>query len=218
MTTPRSVQLVLRTRQAGMKFLVLGGTRFLGRHLVDLALARGDDVTVFTRGKQPNHWQRPRHRARRQSRPGRFARPARARGRHVGCGRRHQRLRAARRAAIGGAPVAARRPLSLRVVDLRVHRCEPGGTDREGPRRHARGSGHRRDRQVLRSAQGGVRARGERDVTAIARSTCVPGSSSVRTIPPTASATGSRDSCNRHCSATARPRRSCLTRPRGRSS
>ena len=40
-----------------MRLLVLGGTRFLGRHLVDLALARGDDVTVFTRGKQPNHWQ-----------------------------------------------------------------------------------------------------------------------------------------------------------------
>jgi 2'-hydroxyisoflavone reductase len=39
-----------------MKLLVLGGTRFLGRHLVDLALARGGDVTVFTRGKQPNHW------------------------------------------------------------------------------------------------------------------------------------------------------------------
>jgi 2'-hydroxyisoflavone reductase len=39
-----------------MRLLVLGGTRFLGRHLVDLALARGDDVTVFTRGKQPNHW------------------------------------------------------------------------------------------------------------------------------------------------------------------
>jgi nucleoside-diphosphate-sugar epimerase len=39
-----------------MKLLVLGGTRFLGRHLVDLALARGDDITIFTRGKQPNHW------------------------------------------------------------------------------------------------------------------------------------------------------------------
>lgn len=39
-----------------MKLLVLGGTRFLGRHLVDLALARGDEVAVFTRGKQPNHW------------------------------------------------------------------------------------------------------------------------------------------------------------------
>jgi 2'-hydroxyisoflavone reductase len=39
-----------------MKLLVLGGTRFLGRHLVDLAVERGNDVTVFTRGKQPNHW------------------------------------------------------------------------------------------------------------------------------------------------------------------
>ncbi len=39
-----------------MKLLVLGGTRFLGRHLVDAALARGDEVTVFTRGKQPDHW------------------------------------------------------------------------------------------------------------------------------------------------------------------
>ncbi len=39
-----------------MRLLILGGTRFLGRHLVDLALARGDDVTVFTRGKQPNPW------------------------------------------------------------------------------------------------------------------------------------------------------------------
>jgi len=39
-----------------MKLLVLGGTRFLGRHLVDAALARGDAVTVFTRGQQPNPW------------------------------------------------------------------------------------------------------------------------------------------------------------------
>jgi 2'-hydroxyisoflavone reductase len=39
-----------------MNLLVLGGTRFLGRHLVDAALARGDSVTAFTRGRQPNHW------------------------------------------------------------------------------------------------------------------------------------------------------------------
>jgi 2'-hydroxyisoflavone reductase len=39
-----------------VKLLILGGTRFLGRHVVDAALARGDDVTVFTRGRQPNHW------------------------------------------------------------------------------------------------------------------------------------------------------------------
>ena len=39
-----------------MKLLVLGGTRFLGRHLVDAALARGIDVTIFTRGRTPVPW------------------------------------------------------------------------------------------------------------------------------------------------------------------
>jgi Nucleoside-diphosphate-sugar epimerases len=29
----------------------LGGTKFLGRHVVDAALARGDEVTIFTRGQ-----------------------------------------------------------------------------------------------------------------------------------------------------------------------
>jgi 2'-hydroxyisoflavone reductase len=36
-----------------MRILVLGGTVFLGRHVVDAALARGDEVTVFTRGVHP---------------------------------------------------------------------------------------------------------------------------------------------------------------------
>jgi 2'-hydroxyisoflavone reductase len=36
-----------------MRLLVLGGTVFLGRHVVAAALARGDDVTVFTRGVHP---------------------------------------------------------------------------------------------------------------------------------------------------------------------
>jgi 2'-hydroxyisoflavone reductase len=34
-----------------MKLLVLGGTVFLGRHLVDAALARGHEVTLFNRGQ-----------------------------------------------------------------------------------------------------------------------------------------------------------------------
>jgi 2'-hydroxyisoflavone reductase len=33
-----------------MKLLILGGTKFLGRHLVDAGLARGHGVTTFTRG------------------------------------------------------------------------------------------------------------------------------------------------------------------------
>ena len=34
-----------------MKLLVLGGTRFLGRHLVEEALARGHEPTLFNRGR-----------------------------------------------------------------------------------------------------------------------------------------------------------------------
>lgn len=38
-----------------MKILILGGTKFLGRHLVDATLARGHEVTLFNRGKtNPN--------------------------------------------------------------------------------------------------------------------------------------------------------------------
>jgi 2'-hydroxyisoflavone reductase len=35
-----------------MKLLLLGGTQFLGRHVVEIALARGHSVTVFTRGRR----------------------------------------------------------------------------------------------------------------------------------------------------------------------
>jgi 2'-hydroxyisoflavone reductase len=34
-----------------MKLLVLGGTKFLGRHVVEAALARGHDMTIFHRGE-----------------------------------------------------------------------------------------------------------------------------------------------------------------------
>ena len=34
-----------------MRILILGGTRFLGRHLVEAALAHGHEVTLFNRGK-----------------------------------------------------------------------------------------------------------------------------------------------------------------------
>jgi len=39
-----------------MRLLVLGGTRFLGRHLVEAAIKAGVDVTVFTRGVTPSPW------------------------------------------------------------------------------------------------------------------------------------------------------------------
>jgi 2'-hydroxyisoflavone reductase len=38
-----------------VKILVLGGTVFLGRHVVEAALARGHDVTLFNRGQQNPH-------------------------------------------------------------------------------------------------------------------------------------------------------------------
>ncbi|HEY6232326.1 MAG TPA: NAD-dependent epimerase/dehydratase family protein [Pyrinomonadaceae bacterium] len=37
-----------------MKLLILGGTRFLGRHLVEAALARNHVITLFNRGTQPS--------------------------------------------------------------------------------------------------------------------------------------------------------------------
>lgn len=36
-----------------MRLLMLGGSQFLGRHAVEIALARGHEVTVFTRGRRP---------------------------------------------------------------------------------------------------------------------------------------------------------------------
>src|SRR5512147_2288368 len=33
-----------------MKILIIGGTKFLGRHLVNSARARGHEVTLFNRG------------------------------------------------------------------------------------------------------------------------------------------------------------------------
>ncbi|MGH9905339.1 MAG: NAD-dependent epimerase/dehydratase family protein, partial [Pyrinomonadaceae bacterium] len=37
-----------------MKLLILGGTRFLGRHLVTAALARQHEITLFNRGNYPS--------------------------------------------------------------------------------------------------------------------------------------------------------------------
>jgi 2'-hydroxyisoflavone reductase len=38
-----------------MRLLIIGGTKFIGRHLVDAALTSGHDVTVFHRGQTPPH-------------------------------------------------------------------------------------------------------------------------------------------------------------------
>jgi len=40
---------------SAMRVLVLGGTTFLGPAILDAALDRGDQVTIFHRGRQPSH-------------------------------------------------------------------------------------------------------------------------------------------------------------------
>lgn len=45
-----------------MRVLVIGGTTFFGRHCVEALLARGDQVTVFSRGsRRPPFWPRVTH-------------------------------------------------------------------------------------------------------------------------------------------------------------
>jgi 2'-hydroxyisoflavone reductase len=39
-----------------LRILILGGTGFIGPHQVRYALARGHEVTLFNRGKQPQEW------------------------------------------------------------------------------------------------------------------------------------------------------------------
>jgi 2'-hydroxyisoflavone reductase len=39
-----------------MKILILGGTIFLGPHLIEAALARGHQITIFNRGRHDSDW------------------------------------------------------------------------------------------------------------------------------------------------------------------
>ncbi len=39
-----------------MRLLILGGTGFVGRHIVEVARDRGHDVTVFNRSRRPVPW------------------------------------------------------------------------------------------------------------------------------------------------------------------
>jgi nucleoside-diphosphate-sugar epimerase len=49
-TLPGS-RLMAATQARQLKILILGGTRFIGPHVVDLARAHGHEVTLFNRGK-----------------------------------------------------------------------------------------------------------------------------------------------------------------------
>ena len=82
-----------------MKLLVLGGTKFLGRHVVEAALARGDEVTIFTRG-QTNPDLFPEVERLRGDRDGDLGA---LEGRTLGCRHRPQLLRPAHCAHVGRA-------------------------------------------------------------------------------------------------------------------
>lgn len=50
-TLARAASLIVPSRSAALEILVLGGTGFIGPHLVRHAVARGHRVTIFTRGR-----------------------------------------------------------------------------------------------------------------------------------------------------------------------
>ena len=57
-----AVPAMARTRAPGLRILILGGTRFIGVHMTELALKRGHEVTLFNRGKSnPALFPRVRH-------------------------------------------------------------------------------------------------------------------------------------------------------------
>lgn len=47
----RKLQSVSSSKGGVVRILIIGGTRCLGRHLVEAALARNHEVTLFNRGK-----------------------------------------------------------------------------------------------------------------------------------------------------------------------
>jgi 2'-hydroxyisoflavone reductase len=49
-TLPQS-RLLAATQPSHLKLLILGGTRFIGPHVVELAQSRGHEITLFNRGK-----------------------------------------------------------------------------------------------------------------------------------------------------------------------
>ena len=138
-----------------MRILILGGTVFLGRALVEAALARGHDLTLFNRG---------------QSNPDLFPHVEqlhgdRATDLHALQGRHWDAVidtcgyvpRIVRLSAEALARAAG--PLHLHLVALGLCRHEPAGVDESAPvGTLARRNGRASDRRNVRAAQGAVRA------------------------------------------------------------
>ena len=110
-----------------MRTLILGGTVFLGRHVAEAALARGHELTLFTRGLHGADLF-PEAEHLRGDRSADVSRAARAR---VGRGDRHQRLQARRR---GGLERGARGLRRAPRVRLLVATPTPAGRPRSSTR------------------------------------------------------------------------------------
>ena len=159
-----------------MRLLILGGTLFAGRHLVDAALARGHDVTLFTRGRRALPW------------PGRVASLAGDRDPREAPGTRGAG-QAARWDAVVDTSGYVPRVVAASVDRLagRVRRylfvssvSVYAGTSNAGPARglagrRPRGSLERGRADALRGAQGRVRVRSCASGSAMAPRWCAPG-------------------------------------------
>ena len=178
-----------------MKLLVLGGTRFLGRHLVDAALARGHDVTIFTRGVQPCRGPSSVAHLVGNRDPRIAPGLGGARRRRMGRRDRHERLRSPLRRGVGRrcSKTASGTTRSCRRCPCMRTRAGPG-VDETAPVATLDDPASEDIRRALRRAQGALRGRGPRGVRRPRAASCVPGSSSVRSIRPIASPTGSRAS------------------------
>ena len=114
------------------KILILGGTRFIGLHMTALALERGHTLTFFNRGKTKTD----RYPEVERIKGDRNGEIDGLEGPRVGCRHRQLRLRAAPRAALGGAAGAESEAIRVHFVDLRVSGLQ--GAARRDPRRSAR--------------------------------------------------------------------------------
>jgi len=56
LAAPRARAAEVPKAKKALRILILGGTGFIGPHEVRYALARGHEVTIFNRGKQPKEW------------------------------------------------------------------------------------------------------------------------------------------------------------------
>ncbi len=159
-------------RGPAVRLLLLGGTRFLGRHVAEEALARGHAVTLFTRGRTPQPFGDRVRAARRRPRPARRSRPRRCGGRRVGRGDRHLGLRAARGRRVRDAACAACRPLRVHLLALRAREARSARARRVCAGGHPCGSRDRGRTAQLWWTQGRLRGRRAATRTATARRSC----------------------------------------------